>query len=96
MGSGRLLRGPVRIVATAIGIAAFVGGFAFALVLLDLDRTVRARFEGVQFRVPSRVFSAPTILYPGLDWKRAELRLDDTGSRDDDGPRPGYRLRCGR
>jgi penicillin-binding protein 1B len=73
--SGRgLLPGWLRAVAAAIGIAAFVCGFAFALLVLDLDRSVRARFEGVRFRVPSRVYSAPTILYPGLDWQRSDLR----------------------
>jgi len=35
---------------------------------------VVARFEGRLFRVPSRVLSAPAILYPGLDWKRVDLR----------------------
>jgi penicillin-binding protein 1B len=42
--------------------------------VLRLDRIVVARFEGQRFRVPSRVLSAPTILYPGLDWKRLDLR----------------------
>ncbi len=40
---------------------------------MSLDRVVRARFEGQRFRVPSRVYSAPTILYPGLDWKLIDL-----------------------
>jgi penicillin-binding protein 1B len=47
----------------------YVGGH-----LVRLDRIVTARFEGQRFRVPSRVLSAPTILYPGLDWKRIGLR----------------------
>jgi len=40
---------------------------------VGLDRVVRARFEGQRFRVPSRVYSAPSILYPGLDWKLVDL-----------------------
>ncbi len=35
---------------------------------------MQARFEGRLFRVPSRVLSAPTILYPGLDHQRIDLR----------------------
>jgi len=58
---------------TALG-AAFVIGFAAAAVVLDLDRQVRARFDGTRFRVPSRVYGAPAILYPGLDWRRFGLR----------------------
>jgi penicillin-binding protein 1B len=42
-------------------------------MVVRLDGVVRDRFEGRLFRVPSRVLSAPTILYPGLDWKRADL-----------------------
>ena len=52
----------------------FVGGFAAARYVIGLDRVVRARFEGVLFRVASRVLSAPTILYPGLDVERVGLR----------------------
>jgi penicillin-binding protein 1B len=52
----------------------FVGGFAGAVTVVGLDRQVRARFEGTQFRVPSRVYSAPAILYPGLDWEQFGLR----------------------
>ncbi|MCC6642841.1 MAG: PBP1A family penicillin-binding protein [Deltaproteobacteria bacterium] len=39
-----------------------------------LDATVRARFDGQRFRVPSRVLSAPTLLYPGLDWAQSDVR----------------------
>ncbi|NIM01932.1 MAG: hypothetical protein GTN89_14210, partial [Acidobacteria bacterium] len=38
------------------------------------DRVVRARFDGQRFRVPSRVYSAPAIVYPGLDAKLSDLR----------------------
>jgi len=52
---------------------AFVGGFATAGYVVRLDRIVRERFEVQRFRVPSRVYSAPSILYPGLDWKLIDL-----------------------
>ena len=35
---------------------------------------MRARFDGQRFRVPSRVYSAPSIIYPGLDIELADLR----------------------
>jgi penicillin-binding protein 1B len=41
--------------------------------LARLDRRVTQRFNGQLFRVASRVLSAPTILYPGLDWKNVDL-----------------------
>src|SRR6185295_11619552 len=53
--------------------AGFAVGFAAAAFMASLDRQVRERFEGTQFRVPSRVYSAPAILYPGLDWRRFGL-----------------------
>ncbi len=42
--------------------------------LARLDHIVVARFEGQRFRIPSRVLSAPTLLSPGLDANRIELR----------------------
>lgn len=42
--------------------------------MVRLDATVRARFDGQRFRVPSRVLSAPTLLYPGLDWVQSDVR----------------------
>jgi len=62
----------------------FVGGFATASYVVHLDRIVVARFAGRTFRVPSRVFSAPTILYPGLDYELVDLRgiLDRLGYRE--------------
>jgi len=54
--------------------AGFVAGFASSVVVIRLDRVVRARFEGQRFRVPSRVYSAPSILYPGMDIELADLR----------------------
>ncbi len=64
----------MRPLAALVAFCAFAAGFAAAALVVDLDRTVRARFEGVRFRVPSRVYGAPTILYPGLDWRRIDLR----------------------
>jgi penicillin-binding protein 1B len=61
---------PIALVVLAI---AFAGGFTLAAWVVSLDHQVRARFEGTQFRVPSRVYSAPAILYPGLDWRRFGL-----------------------
>ncbi len=52
----------------------FVAGFASSVVVIRLDRIVTTRFEGQRFRVPSRVYSAPTILYPGMDVDLASLR----------------------
>jgi len=60
-------------VAVVLLAAGFVGGFATARTVLRLDGVVRERFGGRLFRVPSRVMSAPTILYPGLDWKQVDL-----------------------
>jgi len=54
-------------------LVAFVIGFYSTATVLRLDRIVRERFAGKLFQVPSRVLSAPTILYPGLDWQRIDL-----------------------
>jgi penicillin-binding protein 1B len=66
-------------------LGSFAGGFVVGGELVRLDRIVVSRFEGRRFRVPSRVLSAPTILYPGLDWKRIGLRdlLDRLGYQPD-------------
>ncbi|UCE86021.1 MAG: PBP1A family penicillin-binding protein [Deltaproteobacteria bacterium] len=69
----------------ALGLIAFVAGFATAVLVVRLDRTVTQRFEGRLFRVPSRVFSAPTVLYPGIDAWRIDLRgtLQRLGYREE-------------
>ena len=69
---------------------AFVAGFALSSWVLRLDRIVVARFEGQRFEVPSKVLSAPTILYPGLDWRRIGLRetLERMGYREVAAGRP--------
>jgi len=65
---------------------AFAAGFLAGGHLVRLDRIVTARFEGRRFQVPSRVLSAPTILYPGLDWQRVGLRerLKRLGYREEE------------
>jgi penicillin-binding protein 1B len=56
-----------------VGVA-FALGFVAAAWIVSLDHQVRRRFEGTQFRVASRVYAAPAILYPGLDWRRFGLQ----------------------
>ncbi len=65
-------------------VVGIVGGFATARHFMQMDAIVTERFEGRLFRVPSKVMSAPTILYPGLDWKQVDLRgtLRRLGYRD--------------
>ena len=53
---------------------AFAVGFLGAVWAARLDRVVSQRFDGERFRVPSRVYSAPAILYPGLNWRLMDLR----------------------
>ena len=67
--------------------AAVVVGFWASSWVLEQDRIVRARFEGRRFSVPSKVLSAPTVLYPGLDWKRVALpeTLERLGYREQPG-----------
>ena len=73
------------------GIALFLASAALGGIaggqLVQLDRIVRERFEGTLFRVPSRVLSAPLILYPGLDFELIDLRgtLDRLGYREASG-----------
>jgi penicillin-binding protein 1B len=69
----RASRGRWRWIAAVLLLAGFAGGFATARMVVRLDGVVRERFEGRLFRVPSRVLSAPIILYPGLDWKQIDL-----------------------
>jgi penicillin-binding protein 1B len=63
----------VRPVALGVLASSFVAGWLTAGWVAGLDRVVQARFEGQRFRVPSRVFTAPSIVYPGLDWKLVDL-----------------------
>lgn len=90
---------PVRWVLWTLALAAGIG---IGLETARLDQVVRARFEGRLFRVPSRVLSAPSVLYPGLDWQVADLKgtLDRLGYREMNGPGaipPGrYRFEAGK
>jgi penicillin-binding protein 1B len=74
----------LRFLGLAFALVAFVGGFVAAGYVVRLDRVVVAKFAGKPFRVPSRVFSAPTIVYPGLDQRLVDLRgtLERLGYRE--------------
>jgi penicillin-binding protein 1B len=69
--SGSLLR--ARRVGLVAVVLAFGAGIWFAGWLLELDRIVVSRFEGRRFSVPSRVYAAPIVIYPGVDWQRLDL-----------------------
>jgi penicillin-binding protein 1B len=68
---------PASVAARRVGLVAialaFAAGVWSASWLLDLDRIVVDRFEGRRFSVPSRVFAAPIVIYPGADWQRLDL-----------------------
>lgn len=64
----------LRLVGMAVLALSFLVGVAFAGYVRRLDQIVVSRFDGRRFRVPSRVYSAPTLIYQGLDWKLADLR----------------------
>ncbi|MEM9173898.1 MAG: PBP1A family penicillin-binding protein [Myxococcota bacterium] len=77
---GRGKRGPKRkasVAARRVGLVtialAFAAGLWSAGWLLELDRIVVDRFEGRRFSVPSRVYAAPIVIYPGADWQRLDL-----------------------
>ncbi|MGI9432426.1 MAG: PBP1A family penicillin-binding protein, partial [Myxococcota bacterium] len=59
---------------TGLWALALIVGVAVGWHTAALDSIVRDRFEGRLFRVPSRVLSAPSVLYPGMDWELADLR----------------------
>lgn len=92
----------LRIAGLLLAVLAFALGLMAADWVVELDRIVAERFEGRQFTVPSRVLSAPTILYPGLDAARSDLRgtLLRLGYRAQPGsapPTPGrFRWQAGR
>jgi penicillin-binding protein 1B len=69
--SGASLR--ARRVGLVTVVLAFGAGIWFAGWLLELDRIVVSRFEGRRFSVPSRVYAAPIVIYPGVDWQRLDL-----------------------
>ena len=71
--AARKPRGWLRVLAVLVVGAGLFGGFWTATTVIELDRLVSAKFEGERFGVPSRVYSAPAIIYPGLDWKLIDL-----------------------
>lgn len=79
-GMGTWARALVRV----LTVLAFATGLWTSSWLVSLDRIVVDRFEGRRFLVPSKVFSAPEILYPGLDARLIDLRgtLARTGYRE--------------
>jgi penicillin-binding protein 1B len=63
-----------RALGLSLALLAFGGGVFVTRAVVRLDRVVRARFEGRLFTVPSRVYSAPTMLSAGLDVQTIGLR----------------------
>ena len=87
-GGARSRRATVlRVAGALLFLVASAAGGIVGRHLVQLDRIVRARFEGTLFRVPSRVLSAPLILYPGLDPTLIDLRgtLERLGYREASG-----------
>jgi penicillin-binding protein 1B len=74
----------LRLTSTVVLVVSFLVGVAFAGYVRRLDQIVVSRFEGRRFRVPSRVYSAPQLIYPGLDVQLADLRgtLRNLGYRE--------------
>jgi len=66
--------GLARALGLSLALLAFGGGVFVTRAVVRLDRVVRARFEGRLFTVPSRVYSAPTMLSAGLDIETIALR----------------------
>ncbi len=65
----------LRTVGRIAGVLAFCFGLWLSSLVLRLDDVVVARFEGGRrFSVPSKVYSAPVVVYPGMDWQRIDLR----------------------
>ncbi|CAN0029111.1 unnamed protein product, partial [Discosporangium mesarthrocarpum] len=73
----RAQKRPASVAARRVGLVAIALAFAAGLWsagwLLELDRIVVDRFEGRRFSVPSRVYAAPIVIYPGADWQRLDL-----------------------
>lgn len=76
-GGGGTPKRPASLAARRVGLLSIAVAFALGLWsagwLLDLDRIVVSRFEGRRFAVPSRVYAAPIVIYPGADWQRLDL-----------------------
>lgn len=63
----------MRVLGRVAALFAFAIGLGLSSWILELDRVVVDRFEGRTFAVPSKVYSAPLIVYPGMDWQRIDL-----------------------
>jgi len=63
----------IRIALALLAVLATGGGWLSSRWLSGLERRVEARFSGKLFRVPSRVYSGPLLLYPGLDTRQLGL-----------------------
>lgn len=72
-GNASATRTCVRWIGRGAAIVAFAVGLGLSSWILELDRIVVDRFEGRTFAVPSKVYSAPLVVYPGLDWQRIDL-----------------------
>jgi len=72
-GGGGFRRKALRALRWLLFLAGFGLGFVAGGYFARLDRIVTARFDGQRFVVPSRVMSAPTLLYAGLDWRQTDL-----------------------
>jgi penicillin-binding protein 1B len=70
---GSTARRIVRVLGRVAALFAFAVGLGLSSWILELDRVVVDRFEGRTFAVPSKVYSAPLIVYPGVDWQRIDL-----------------------
>jgi len=73
-GAGGARVSGLRWLGRALAVVGFVGGLSLAGWVLELDQTVRDRFEGPRFSVPSKVYSAPVVVYPGTEWQRVDLQ----------------------
>ncbi len=67
------LRRGLRWIAGGLVVGGFLAGIHFSAWVLEADRIVSEKFEGRRFSVPSRVYSAPLIVYPGMNWQRGDL-----------------------
>ncbi len=76
-GRRKAAKRPASVAARRAGLVtialAFAAGLWSAYWLLELDDVVVSRFEGRRFSVPSRVYAAPIVIYPGADWQRLDL-----------------------
>ena len=76
-GRRKAAKRPASVAARRVGLVtialAFAAGLGSAYWLLELDDVVVSRFEGRRFSVPSRVYAAPIVIYPGADWQRLDL-----------------------